>query len=191
MLYDGLTSPGQALWKGFRDTPVYLFDRKARNLDKSSYTAETMNTKTNATIKEIFRFLLHRAVPEDTAEREGVIEDRIQQKRKDEMRHVGYSGVDFGDGNRVIIGDGASAKRRTVEESMRALEEFIIANGRYPRWSQDDKEEYRLRHFVQNRRHAADHGRLSKEEADRWMAFEAKYRQPNMPVYRRGRESSR
>ena len=121
-----------------------------------------MNTKDNATIKETYRSLLLQAVPEDTAVRE-----------------------------RVITGEGAGTKRRTVEESMRALEEFIIANGRYPRWSQEDKEEYRLRHFVQNRRHAADHGRLSKEEADRWRAFEAKYRQPNMPVYRRGRKSSR
>lgn len=112
----------------------------------------------------------------------------VEINAKDDIRHVGYSGVEYGDEYRVIIGEGVSSKRRTVEESMRLLEEFILANGRYPCWSKDDEDEYRLWHFVHNRRHAAEHGRLTKEDTASWRAFEAKYRMPNMPVYRRSKK---
>ena len=71
----------------------------------------------------------------------------------------------------------ANDRKRPVEESMRILEEFILANGRFPSSTSADKEERRLYRFVGYRRYACSKGAVSSEEADKWQVFEERYKE--------------
>lgn len=98
---------------------------------------------------------------------------------KDGVRYFGYSSVDYGDAYKVIGGN--RRMKRTTQESMQLLEEFILREGRYPFHNEDDEEEYRLYRFIGNRRSACSRGVIPLEEIEEWRAFEEKYKEYNIP----------
>lgn len=94
---------------------------------------------------------------------------------KDGVRYYGYANIDYGPNYKIISG-GAHPRKRTLQESMSLLEEFILRNGRYPHNSETDEEERRLYRFVGNRRSVCSRKVASLEEIDEWQKFEKKYR---------------
>ena len=98
---------------------------------------------------------------------------------KDGVRYFGYSCVDYGDEYKVIGGN--RRMKRTTQESMQLLEDFILRKGRYPFHNEDDEEEYRLYRFIGNRRSACSRGVIPLEEIEGWRVFEEKYREYNIP----------
>lgn len=91
---------------------------------------------------------------------------------KDGGRYIGLSKRKYPESYKV-----ANDHKRPVEESMRILEEFILANGRFPSSTSADKEERRLYRFVGYRRYACSKGAVSSEEADKWQVFEERYKE--------------
>ena len=98
---------------------------------------------------------------------------------KDGVRYFGYSNANYGDEYKVVGGD--RRMKRTTQESMQLLEEFILREGRYPYHNEDDEEEYRLYRFIGNRRSACSRNVIPLEEIEEWRAFEEKYREYNIP----------
>ena len=94
---------------------------------------------------------------------------------KDGVRYFGYSNANYGDEYKVVGGD--RRMKRTTQESMQLLEEFILREGRYPYHNEDDEEEYRLYRFIGNRRSACSRNVIPLEEIEEWRAFEEKYKE--------------
>ena len=105
--------------------------------------------------------------------------------QKEGVRYFGYSGRDYGPMYRIIVGE--RPLKRSTEESMRLLEEFILANGHFPYGNDANEEEYRLYRFVGNRRSAYKRGALQEQEAEDWKTFENRYREYNIPRERKRR----
>lgn len=105
---------------------------------------------------------------------------------KDGVRYFGYSSIDYGDEYKVIGGN--RPYKRSTQESMMLLEEFILREGRYPYNNEDDEEESRLYRFVGNRRSACTRQVIPLEEIDEWNNFESKYQEFNTPRPRHRRK---
>ena len=95
--------------------------------------------------------------------------------QKDDVRYYGYSDVEYSDTYKIIGGN--RRMKRTTQESMQLLEEFILQNQRYPVRNIDDEKEHRLYRFFGNRRSACSRHVILQEEIEEWLAFEEKYRE--------------
>ena len=104
---------------------------------------------------------------------------------KDGVRYLGYTGVSYDSSFKCISGE--DLRKRPISVSMRLLEEFVLANGHFPYWNPESDEEHRLYRFVANRRAAWIKGTLTEDDAERWRAFEEKYRDYDVPRVRKRR----
>ena len=104
---------------------------------------------------------------------------------KDGVRFFGYSDREY-DSTYTIIGGNRPIKR-SLKDSMRLLETFILENGRYPYGTNTDEEEQRLYRFVGNRRSACTRKAIPIEEIEQWHDFEDKYREYDIPRLRKRR----
>ena len=96
---------------------------------------------------------------------------------KDGVRFIGISRRKYPESYKATNGH-----KRSAEESMKILENFILTKGRYPLNTSKDKEERRLYRFVGNRRYSCSRGTISAEEADQWYEFEEKYKEYNLSM---------
>lgn len=92
---------------------------------------------------------------------------------KEGIRYVGYTKKTYPQGFRVLAGH--RPLKRTSEESMNRLVQFIQINKRYPRRNNSDEEETRLCRFVENRRYACFKNTIPEGEINKWRVFEEKY----------------
>ena len=104
---------------------------------------------------------------------------------KDGIRYIGYAEYEYDASFQVLAGH--RPVKRTTEESMRLLEEFILSNGHYPYNNEADEEEKRLYRFIGNRRSACARRIIPEEEILEWIAFEEKYREYDIPRFRKRR----
>ena len=104
---------------------------------------------------------------------------------KDGERYIGYSDREYDSEYRIIVG--TRPMRRSTQESMQLLEKFIQEHGRYPYGTEVDEEEARLYRFVGNRRSASTRNAIPEEEIVEWQQFEEKYREYDVPRFRKRR----
>lgn len=104
---------------------------------------------------------------------------------RDGIRYFGYTDREYDASFSAIAGN--QPVRRTTEESMTLLEEFILEKGHFPYSGESGSEERRLYRFVSNRRYACMHNSIPIEDIKQWQEFEEKYREFDIPLSQRRR----
>ena len=93
--------------------------------------------------------------------------------KKDEVRYIGYRQYEYDEC--YVLLDLSRVAKRTTDESMALLKEFIETHYHYPIHNLEDEEEKRLYRFVDNMRSFHNRGMMNEDVARQWVEFERKY----------------
>lgn len=93
--------------------------------------------------------------------------------KKDEVRYIGYRQHEYDEC--YVLLDLSRVAKRTTDESMALLKEFIETHYHYPIHNFEDEEEKRLYRFVDNMRSLHNRGMMNEDVARQWVEFETKY----------------
>ena len=93
--------------------------------------------------------------------------------KKDGVRYIGYREYEYKEC--YVLLDLTRGAKRTTDESMALLKEFIETHYHYPIHNFADEEEKRLYRFVDNMRSIYNRGMMNEDVASQWVAFEEEY----------------
>ena len=93
--------------------------------------------------------------------------------KKDGVRYIGYRQYEYKEC--YVLLDLTRVAKRTTDESMALLKEFIETHYHYPIHNFEDEEEKRLYRFVDNMRSIYNRGMMNEDVASQWVAFEEEY----------------
>lgn len=93
--------------------------------------------------------------------------------KKDEVRYIGYRQQEYDEC--YVLLDSSRVAKRTTDESMALLKEFIEIHYHYPIHNVEDEEEKRLYRFVDNMRSLHNRGMMNEDVAKQWEEFETEY----------------